>query len=389
MSDILDLLDAPLDAPKAKAAAREHDDQSIDDAQGVGVLLSDVTAQSVEWLWYGRIPLGMITVLDGDPGLGKSTLTLDLAARVTRGLPFPDDKLRVEPSGVVLLSAEDDLANTVRPRLDAAGADVSRILALREVVDGDERRPPVLPGDLAWVRAAISRVGARLVVIDPLFAFLGGNIDTNKDDQVRRGLHPFMLLAAETGAAIVIVRHLNKNGGGNPLYRGGGSIGIVGAARSGLLVARDPGDPDKRVLASTKCNLAPEPRSITYHIEQIGASSAVVYDGVSEYDAASALSGNAIARDEAEAFLLNALADGPLSANEVKKLAREEGIAERTLFRAKKKAGIVAKQRGHHAGWVWALPDDANDSTHTQQPLDILTAWHSDSDCQSASVPPF
>lgn len=370
-----DFLDAPDNASAAETPLSEHDDQSMQTAQEVGVLLSDVAVEAVEWLWYGRIPLGMITVLDGDPGLGKSTLSLDFAARVTQGRAFPDDKLRIGPAGVVLLSAEDDLSNTVRPRLDAAGADVSRVLALREVLDDDTRRPPVLPGDLPWVRAAIQRVAAKLVIIDPLFAFLGGNIDTNKDDQVRRGLHPFMLLASETGAAIVIVRHLNKNNtGGNPLYRGGGSIGIVGAARSGLLVARDPGDPDKRVIASTKCNLAPEVPSIAYHIEAAAQSSAVVYDGRSEYDAATALSGNALARDEAETFLLNILADGPLAANEVKRLAREGDIAERTLFRAKKKAGVIAKQLGHHQGWEWSLPT-SQDATPSPEP----TLWLSDS----------
>lgn len=328
-----------------------------------GVLLSDVEPESVAWLWYGRIPLGKITVLDGDPGLGKSTATLDLAARVTRGLPFPDDRRRIDPAGVVLLSAEDDLGDTIRPRLDAAGADVSRVVALQEVIDDGGRRPPVLPDDLPWVRAAIERVGAKLVVIDPLMAFLSGGLDAHKDQQVRRGLHQLALLASSTGAAILLVRHLNKAPGGNPMYRGGGSIGIVGAARSGLLVGRDPGDINGRVLASTKCNLAPEPRSIAFHLvaapEQ---ASHIVWDGECDFDAQAILADppgedERTARKEAEAFIKTTLAEGPVAAKDIERMAEESAISLRTLKRAKKGLGVVSAMQGYQGAWEWSLPE--------------------------------
>ena len=342
-----------------------------------GVMLEDVEPESVEWLWYGRIPLGKITVLDGDPGLGKSTLSLDVAARVSRGVPLPGDELRIGAAGVVLLSAEDDLADTIRPRLDAAGADVSRIVALREVLDGDEWRPPTLPDDIAWVRSAIDRVDARVVIIDPLMAYLSGGIDAHKDQQVRRGLHRLAILAEETGVAIILVRHLNKAPGGNPLYRGGGSIGIVGAARSGLLVGRDPGDDTRRVLASTKCNLAPPVASIAFHLETIGDTSRVAYDGESTFSAQSILAepvgdDERSAQDEAVMFVKDVLAAGAMSAKDIKKLAREAGIADRTLDRAKRKAGVVSTQLGFHQGWIWELPTDDH-ASDTRRPGDLAS----------------
>ncbi|MDO8879987.1 MAG: AAA family ATPase [Coriobacteriia bacterium] len=364
----------------------EPDDASVQ----VGIIVADVAPEAVQWLWYGRIPAGKVSVIDGDPGLGKSTLTLDLAARVSCGLPMPDDRVRIGPAGVVLLSAEDDIADTIRPRLDAAGADLERIVALSEIDDGDGRRPPVLPDDLSWVRAAISRVDARLVIVDPLMAFLSGAIDSHKDQEVRRGLHLLALLAAETGAAVLLVRHLNKAVGGNPLYRGGGSIGIVGAARSGLVVGRDPADPTRRVLASTKCNLAPEPPSLAFHIETVAEASVIRWDGVSDSSAADVLSlGNEeerTARDEAAAFLREILADGEMPARDVKRLAREADIAERTLARAKRELKVESRQLGHHSGWVWSLP--TLPSSQDQNPGNLAT-WHTDQPThpQNATVP--
>src|ERR687890_334782 len=220
-------------------------------ARPVGTLLSEVEPEQVEWLWPGRLPLGKLSVLDGDPGLGKSVLTLDVAARVSAGLELPDGQ-RCEPAGVVLLSAEDGLADTVRPRLDAAGADTQRVVALSSVPDGKTERSLSIPEDLPALERAIRRVEASLVVVDPVMAFLSGNTNSHKDQDVRRALAPLAKLAERTGAAILIVRHLNKASGGETTHRGGGSIGIIGAARSGLVVAEDPEDPEWRGLFAHK-----------------------------------------------------------------------------------------------------------------------------------------
>src|SRR5215217_7058387 len=194
-------------------------DQPDEESVPVGTLLADVSAETVEWLWERRIPLGKITVLDGDPDNGKSVLTTDLAARVTTGRAMPYGFGKTFPqAGVVILSAEDGVGDTIRPRFDAAGGNPSKVV----ILGNDD--PFGIPEDLPKLGRAIERVGARLVVIDPIMAFLGENINSNSDKDVRSALKPLKQLAERTGAAIVIVRHLNKSPGGNVLYRGG-SIG--------------------------------------------------------------------------------------------------------------------------------------------------------------------
>jgi putative DNA primase/helicase len=188
-------------------------------ASSVGQLLSEVVAEQVRWLWEKRIPLGKLTILDGDPGLGKSALLTDDAARVSVGRTWPDGA-PCEAGGVVICSAEDGLADTIRPRLDAAAGDPSKVLALATVKDEDGERVLSIPEDLNIVRQGIERVGAKLVIVDPIMAFLSGKSDSHKDQHVRRALAPLARLAEETGAAVVVVRHLNQTSGGNPLYRG-------------------------------------------------------------------------------------------------------------------------------------------------------------------------
>ena len=234
----------------------------------IGKLLSGVEPEKVSWLWPSWLALGKLALVDGDPGLGKSAMTLDLAARVSAGRAFPDGA-GAKPAGVVLLSAEDGLADTIRPRLDAAGADTSKILSLATVPDEDGHdRLLSIPEDLRLIEKGIRRVGARLVVVDPLMAFLSGNTNSHRDQDVRRALAPLAGLAERTGAAVLVVRHLNKAAANNPLYRGGGSIGIIGAARMAFVVGKDPQDEDSRVLASTKNNLAMPPTSLMFALEE-------------------------------------------------------------------------------------------------------------------------
>ena len=337
------------------------DESQVSIRTDIGILLCDVRPERVTWLWDGRIPLGKLTILDGDPGLGKSTLSLAIAAHVSRGFPLPGSTEPSRPAGVVLLSAEDDLADTIRPRLDAAGADVTRILALR-TVPGDDEIPPSLPADLHLLELAIQRVDARLVVIDPLVAFLDADVDGHKDQSVRRALHRLSKLAEDTRAAVVVVRHLNKATGGNPLYRGGGSIGIIGAARAGMLVARDPDDANGRVLASTKCNLAAEPESLSFHLEQHDEASRVVWDGVSAHGAGMLLAdsdGDPSALDEAKEIVADILAAGPVASPDLRRRALGEGVTERTMRRARSALGCVKAKQGMAGGWTWELPNRA------------------------------
>lgn len=333
-------------------------------------MLADVQPERVEWLWPGYIPLGKLTVLDGDPGNGKSTVTCDLAARVSTGRTMPDGStsdLR-GPAGVVLLSAEDGPADTIRPRLDAADADVTRIALLECAVSGERERSVTL-GDLDHIEAAIAKVGARLVIIDPLMAYLDSATNSYRDQDVRGVLAPLARLADRTGAAIVVIRHFSKGQNSNVLYRGGGSIGIIGAARVGLVVAPDPDEPDspRRVLAVAKSNLAMKPPAMAYHMAQAANGVAsIVWDGATDHTAAMLTSvpqddEERNAQTDAVSVLRAILADGPVPADDVKAEAKRAGISERTLWRAKGKLGVRSNKSafGKDAPWLWQLPEGA------------------------------
>jgi hypothetical protein len=336
---------------------------------GHTVRLSDVAPEPLRWLWPGRIPAGKITLLDGDPGLGKSTLLCELAARISRGEPLPgDDSAPATPRGVLLFSAEDDVFDTIRPRIDAAGGDPRRIAAFIAVSDGtDTGRPFALPRDLPILEAIVQRLDAALVVIDPLVAFLR---PATSEQHVRHALGALKASAERTGAAIVIVRHLNKSGGANPLYRGLGSIGIIAAARSGLLLAPDPDDPERRILAPSKGNLARPVASLAFRLEAVPGATVtrVAWDGQSSWTATTLLQGQTeedsdsrrSVIDEARAWLREVLAAGPRLARELRQDASERGIGRSALYAARKAEGItIAKERTVQGSWVWALSESA------------------------------
>jgi hypothetical protein len=345
------------------------------------VRLSDVEPEHVAWLWPGRIPLGKLTMTDGDPGLGKSTLILgEIAARVTTGSPWPDGQ-PCPQGAVVLLTAEDGLADTIRPRLDAHGADASRVFAFDAVEYGpDDERPPSLALDVARIEEAVVREGALLVVVDVLMAFLGSRTDSYRDQDVRAALSPLVKMAERTGCAVICLRHLSKSGGANALYRGGGSIGIIGAARSGLLVAPDPEDDTRRVLAVTKCNLAAPVPALAFRLtpDDERGCARIAWEGETAHTAADLLAipdeEDRSAGDEAADFLRDLLAAGPVPSKKVKAAARAAGIAERTLNRAKKRAGVVSEKAGLTEGWVWKIAN--------QPPKD-------DEDCRSQDLATF
>lgn len=334
--------------------------------------MSDVTPRPIQWLWPGWIALGKIAIIDGDPGLGKSLATLDIAARVSTGRAMPGDcrgELYAIPSGVLLLTAEDDPADTLRPRLDAARADVTRIVALEGVSTPDGERMPRL-SDLDAIAQSIREVKARLVVIDPVMAYLGG--DAHRDNEVRQSLGPIAKLLAEHHAAGLVVRHLNKSGGSHAVYRGGGSIAIIGAARTGMLVARDPDDDTARVLAATKSNLAELPESFGYRVTPSGGTARVEWTGTSTHNATSLLAAEGAepveptAADECAEWLRSELAPGPRRTSDLKRDARAAGFSWRTVERAKSSVNVSARRanaggtRGAGA-WIWAMPGDARD----------------------------
>jgi putative DNA primase/helicase len=239
-------------------------DDPQDEALGprpVTVCLANVQPEPLHWLWPGRIPLGKLTLIAGDPGLGKSFVTLDVAARVSSGTPWPDLPDEETASGsVILLSAEDDLADTIRPRLDAAGADAARVVALKGVLLPESAGVThfSLAMDIPQLEEVILQVeDVRLVVIDPVTAYLG-RADGHKNAEIRGLLAPLAELASAHRVSVVCVTHLNKAAGTKALYRAMGSLAFAAAARAVWLVTRDKDDPARRLMLPAKMNLAPE-----------------------------------------------------------------------------------------------------------------------------------
>jgi len=359
-----------------------------------GVLLSEVQPEHVKWMWSGRLAERKITVLDGDPGVGKSSITLDLAARITRGVAWPDGS-RNPGGGVVVLAAEDGVADTVRPRFDAAGGDATRVrvITMLSNAEGVERMPTI-PDDLQAVEAAVSDVRARLVIVDPLMAYLGRDTNSYRDQDVRRALTPLAALADRCGFAVLIVRHLTKAPGGTPLYRGGGSIGIIGAARIALLAGRDPHDDTRCVLLPLKSNLGPSPDGITYQIASAtNGASRIVWGGSTglrpdEILAQPSSGDERSALDEACDFLRDELADGPVPAKELMgDRRRQAGIAEVTLNRARRQLRVQSSPNAFGGVRMLSLPADSqsrSSNPSADHPREMNKTDSDDQDCDEA-----
>lgn len=364
----------PILAPEAGPASTTSRPTAQTEAESDApdlVIMSTVFPEDVTWLWPGRIPCGKLSLIIGDPGQGKSTATLDLAARVSRGLPWPDGGA-APWGGVVLLTAEDGLADTVRPRLDAMEADVSRVAVLRGIkVPGQAIPDPFrLDEDLVHLETAINQMGARLVVVDPISAYLGDS-DSYKDADIRRVLAPLAALAERTGAAVVGVLHLTKDSQRKVLYRAQGSLGFVAASRAVFAVAADKDDPERRLLLPIKCNLGPTPPGLAFRLVPTGSAARVEWSeepvtvGVEEALAGPEPPQERSERTEAENFLRNILADGPVEAKEVFAGAGALGIKDRTLNRAKASLKIKAEKDGFRGPWLWSLPQDCQDCLPT------------------------
>ena len=235
--------------------------------------LADVVPRKLEWLWPGLLPLGKLSLFCGDPGLGKSFVTCDLAARVSRGGAWPNGEATQPAGSVLILACEDDVEDTIQPRLDDAGADVSRIHVIDSVCVRNKERGFALDADMPLLKREVQRLGdVRLLIIDPISAYCG-KADTHRNSEVRTMLAPLTELAAESQFAVVGINHLTK-GGGKAVYRGMGSIAFNAAARAVVNFYRDPEDEDRRLIVTTKMNLTAESCGLAYRIED----GAVVWD---------------------------------------------------------------------------------------------------------------
>lgn len=327
--------------------------------------------QRVVWLWPGRFPAGKLVLLDGDPDVGKSTVTIELCARLTTGSPMPDGYMPPSPANVLFLRAEDGAADTVLPRLLAAGGDPARFMELVSVPELDDRgqlqwRPPELPTDVVHLDDVIRTENIALVLVDPLVAFFADWVNAHRDQQVRRALTPMAHLAERTGATILAIRHLNKTVGAPSLYRGGGSIGILAAARLVLVAGHDPDNEGRRLLAVYKSNLAPKAETLAYRIvpDDLYDCGRIMWQGASNKTGADILHLSDVdedertATDEAVSVLFAILDSGPVDVAVAQRQARQAGIGERALDRARHVAGIIPERKpGKTPVWQWRKPD--------------------------------
>jgi hypothetical protein len=323
--------------------------------------LSRVAPKTVCWLWEPYLPRGKLALLDGDPDVGKSLLSIDLAARLSRGGPLPDGTPLARPHTTLLLSAEDGSADTIRPRAEAAGADLDRVI-IDTSADGSLMR---FPADAGQLEAMIREHAADLVVIDPVMAFLPPEVASNTDQCVRGVLSTLAGLAARTDCTILLIRHLRKKDALKAIHRGLGSIGIIGAVRAGLLLAHHPAAPEVRVLAVTKSNLARTPPALGLRIRWEDAARVSV-EWAGRLDVTADGLGLPVTmplrpRDRATEWLFQQLASGPRRAMELFTAAAEVGIPEATLKRAKAELRVQSHRvsaGGINSGqeWFWYDP---------------------------------
>lgn len=309
---------------------------------------STVSARSVDWLWYPYIPFGKVTLIQGDPGDGKTTLVLNIAALLSNGIPMPESNSEIPSVKVIYQSAEDGAEDTLKPRLVSAGADCSQIAFIDESESGltfSDRR----------IECAIRETGARLIVLDPLQAYLGENNEMSRADGIRPIMKHLTTMAERTGCAIVIIGHMNKTSGTKGIYRGLGSIDITAAARSILLVGRVKSNPSIRVMAQLKNSLAPEGKAIAFEIND---NSSIRWIGYYSITAEDLLLGNESLDEggklsETVDALRDMLQAGKVACTKIYECLQNAGVSKRTVDSAKKI--LEVKSIKHTDGWYWSL----------------------------------
>jgi hypothetical protein len=333
---------------------------------------SDIAPKPVRWLWPGRIPLSKLTLLIGDPGLGKSLVTADIAARVTRGTSFPDDAT-CESGGVIFLSAEDDASDTIRPRLDAAGADVSRIHIIEAVrvqlADGSLAEKSFnLETDVTALEGVLRKYPyVRLIVIDPISAYMGG-VDSHSNAEVRGTLAPLAALVAQYGVAILCITHLRKSAGA-AVYRAIASIAFTAAARAVWAVASDPEDAERRLVLAVKQNLSASIGGLAFRVEEENGVPRLAWEPGAVALAANDVLGNPEMKDqgerrEAKEWLQDLLADGPVAVKQIQAEANAAGLSWMTVRRAKETLQIAVGKCGYQGAWEWRLKDAHSKDAH-------------------------
>ena len=319
--------------------------------------MEQVEIEKIDWLLYPFIPFGKVTIVQGDPGEGKTTMVLQIIAKLTKGeavLPSGSDELALEkktmalePVNVIYQTAEDGLGDTIKPRLLSAGADCSRVM----VIDDNDQALTMMD---ARLEEAIIQTKARLVVLDPIQGFLGTDVDMHRANEIRPLMKRVAVLAEKYHCAIILIGHMNKNSNGKSSYRGLGSIDFQAAARSVLIVGRIKDEPEIRVVCHVKSSLAPEGKSIAFRLDKDTG-----FEWIGEYDisADDLLSGDNRGKKihAAKEFLQEVLASGSVAQAKVAEEAESRRIKKKTLWNAKKELEINSVKIGNQ--WFWMLPE--------------------------------
>ncbi len=318
--------------------------------------MEDVISKEVSWLWYPYIPYGKITIIEGDPGEGKTTLVLKLAAMLSRGLPLPcDDDKPYEPISIIYQTAEDGIDDTIKPRLEQAGADCTKIRVIdeteKELSMSDER-----------LEQAIIETKAKLIILDPIQAYIGATVDMHRANEIRPVLKRLGLIAEKYQCAVILIGHMNKASGSKSTYRGLGSIDIQATARSVLLVARLRDKPNIRIMAQDKSSLAPAGDAIGFEMTEDRGM-----DCIGPYDITidELLMGNdgrgKKKLDVAVDFIKEFFASkSEIASNDIIEEAAKRGIKRNTLLSAKKKMSITSEKIKLTDGtiiWKWVIPE--------------------------------
>ena len=319
--------------------------------------MEQVEVEKIDWLLYPFIPFGKVTIVQGDPGEGKTTMVLQIIAKLTKGeAVLPSDSaesaleektMALEPINVIYQTAEDGLGDTIKPRLLSAGADCSRVM----VIDDNDQALTMMD---ARLEEAIIKTKARLVVLEPIQGFLGAAVDMHRANEIRPLMKRVAVLAEKYHCAIILIGHMNKNSNGKSSYRGLGSIDFQAAARSVLIVGRIKDEPEIRVVCHVKSSLAPEGKSIAFRLEKDTG-----FEWIGEYDisADDLLSGDNRGQKihAAKEFLKEVLASGSVAQTKVAEEAESRGIKKKTLWNAKKELEIDSVKIGNQ--WFWMLPE--------------------------------
>jgi hypothetical protein len=354
------------------------------EAMYVSRCLADVEPEPISWFWPGRFARGKLNLIAGQPGQGKSQLAIFMAGKTSIGGDFPDGS-KCPQGSVILISCEDDAADTIVPRLMAVGADRSRVHMLDWVIEakgkeGQSAQPFDLAAHTPALKSLADSIGdVTLIVIDPVSAYLA-RIDSHKTSDVRGALAPLQQLAADTGAAVVLISHLNKGSAdANAMVRVAGSGAFVAACRSAWLVESDPQDESRqrRILAPLKNNIGDDQTGFAFRVKLVDLDGGLQSPFIEFEPDPITISASELLREqqdhddersalgEAMDFLREYLSDGPKNSKSTQKAAEDAGIASRTLRRAREKLRIKPHKSRVTGQWVWALPEHANTCAET------------------------